>query len=442
MNIVVEKQPKCVATLRVEIPAEKVSGERERIVAGYASQAKIPGFRPGKAPRKVIEKRYEKEIGEELRDRLMQEGCDEALRKESLKVLDFGVPESSEFQADGSFAFQTKILLAPEFQLPEYKGLTVKVPAAAVPDAEIDKQLEGLRERFADFNTVEGRAVQDKDFAVIDFTSSVEGKPLEEFLGKPAGYLGGREGFWVRIDEESFLPGFAGQLIGLNAGDTKDVTVTIPNDFPLSDLRDKEVTFAVTLKEIKEAVLPELDNEFAAKLAPGKTLDEIKSLIRGNMEAERQRSIDDQKVQQIIEHFNSKVEFEIPDGILAAETQNQAAAIAQQNFRSGVSQEEVEAKHEEILATAGEQAQSNIKTNFILQEIAHAEKLVVTDQELVQHLMALAQARKVQPKKFIKDIQRSGRLSGIRNSMLVGKAIDFVVEHANVEETNEEPANE
>jgi trigger factor len=220
------------------------------------------------------------------------------------------------------------------------------------------------------------------------------------------------------------------------------VTVTIPNDFPLSDLRDKEVTFAVTLKEIKEAVLPELDNEFAAKLAPGKTLDEIKSLIRGNMEAERQRSIDDQKVQQIIEHFNSKVEFEIPDGILAAETQNQAAAIAQQNFRSGVSQEEVEAKHEEILATAGEQAQSNIKTNFILQEIAHAEKLVVTDQELVQHLMALAQARKVQPKKFIKDIQRSGRLSGIRNSMLVGKAIDFVVEHANVEETNEEPANE
>lgn len=442
MNIVVEKQPKCVATLRVEIPAEKVSGERERIVAGYASQAKIPGFRPGKAPRKVIEKRYEKEIGEELRDRLMQEGCDEALRKESLKVLDFGVPESSEFQADGSFSFQTKILLAPDFQLPEYKGITVKVPSASVPDAEVDKQLEGLRERFADFNTVEGRAVQDKDFAVIDFTSSVEGKPLEEFLGKPAGYLGGREGFWVRIDEESFLPGFAGQLVGLNAGETKDVTVTIPNDFPLSDLRDKEVTFAVTLKELKEAVLPELDNEFAAKLAPGKTLDEIKSLIRGNMEAERQRNIDDQKVQQIIEHFNSKVEFEIPDGILAAETQNQAAAIAQQNFRSGVSQEEVEAKHEEILSTAGEQAKSNIKTNFILQEIAHAEKLVVTDQELVQHLMALAQARKVQPKKFIKDIQRSGRLSGIRNSMLVGKAIDFVVEHANVEETNEEPANE
>jgi trigger factor len=442
MNIVVEKQPKCVATLRVEIPAEKVSGERERIVAGYASQAKIPGFRPGKAPRKVIEKRYEKEIGEELRDRLMQEGCDEALRKESLKVLDFGVPESSEFQADGSFAFQTKILLAPDFQLPEYKGITVKVPSASVPDAEVDKQLEGLRERFADFNTVEGRAVQDKDFAVIDFTSSVEGKPLEEFLGKPAGYLGGREGFWVRIDEDSFLPGFAGQLVGLNAGEAKDVTVTIPDDFPLSDLRGKEVTFAVTLKEIKEAVLPELDNEFAAKLAPGKTLDEIKSLIRGNMEAERQRGIDDQKVQQIIEHFNSKVEFEIPEGILAAETQNQAAAIAQQNFRAGVSQEEVEAKHEEILATAGEQAQSNIKTNFILQEIAHAEKLVVTDQELVQHLVSLAQARKVQPKKFIKDIQRSGRLSGIRNSMLVGKAIDFVVEHANVEETNEEPANE
>jgi len=442
MNIVVEKQPKCVATLRVEIPAEKVSGERERIVAGYTSQAKIPGFRPGKAPRKVVEKRYEKEIGEELRDRLMQEGCDEALRQESLKVLDFGIPESTEFQADGSFSFQTKLLLAPEIQLPEYKGITVKVPATVVPDAEIDQQLEGLRERFADFNTVEGRGLQDKDFAVVDFTSSIEGKPLEEFLGKPAGYLGGREGFWVRIGEDTFLPGFAAQLVGLNAGESKDVTVTIPEDFPLSDLRGKDVVFAVSLKEIKEAVLPELDDEFAAKLAPGKTLEEIKTLIRTNMEAERTRRIDDLKVNQIVEHFNSIVEFEIPEELLAAETQNQADAIVQRNVRAGASPEEVEAQQSEIFSSAGEQAKSNIKTNFILQEIARAENLVVGDQELVQHLISIAQARKVQPKKFIKDIQRSGRLSGIRNSMLVGKAIDFVVQHANVEETNEALTNE
>lgn len=442
MNIVVEKQPKCLASLRVEIPADKVSGERARIVAGYSRQAKIPGFRPGKAPAKIVEKRYEKEISEELRDRLMQEGCDEALKQESLKVLDFGVPSSTEFLADGGFTFSTTLLLAPEIQLPEYKGVSVKVPPTAVPDEDIVAQLNTLRERFADFEAIEGRAAQAEDFAVIDYTSTTEGKPLDEFLGKPAGYLGGRDGFWVRLNEESFLPGFAVQLEGQNVGETRDVTVTIGDDFPLSDLRGKEVVFNVTLKELKSAKLPELDDELAAKLAPGKTMEEIKDIIRQNMEIERRRKIDDMKVNQIVAHFNSLVDFEIPEELLAAETQNQADAMVNRGIKAGMSEEEVAAQQSEIFEAAGSQALSNVKTNFILQEIAIAEKLRVSDQELVQHLMTVAQSRKVAPKKFIKDLQRSGRLPSIRNSMLVGKAIDFVVEHATVEETTEATINE
>ena len=437
MNIVVEKQPKCVATLRVEIPAEKVSGERDRIVAGYTRQAKIPGFRPGKAPRKVIEKRYEKEIDEQLRDTLMQEGCDEALRQESLKVLDFGVPDSTEFTPDGGFSFSTKMLLAPEITLPEYKGIGVKVPAAAVPDEELDKQLNGLRERFADFETIEGRAAETGDFAVIDYTGTVEGKPIEEAIGKPAGYIAGRENFWVRLDEGSFLPGFAAQLVGLSVGEARNVTVSIPDDFPLSDLRGKDVDFAVTLKELKAAKLPDLDDELAAKLAPGKTMEEIKTIIRENMENQRRRQIDDLKVNQIVEHFNAQVEFDVPDELLNQETQNQADAMVQRGIQSGMTEEEVAAQQTEIFENAGSQAKTNIKTNFILQEIARAENLSVSDQELVQHLVAIAQSRKVAPKKMIKDLQRANRLPGIRNSMLVGKAIDFVVSHANVEETNE-----
>jgi len=437
MNIVVEKQPKCVATLRVEIPAEKVSGERDRIVAGYTRQAKIPGFRPGKAPRKVIEKRYEKEIDEQLRDTLMQEGCDEALRQESLKVLDFGVPDSTEFTPDGGFSFSTKMLLAPEITLPEYKGIAVKVPAAAVPDEELDKQLNGLRERFADFETIEGRAAETGDFAVIDYTGTVEGKPIEEAIGKPAGYIAGRENFWVRLDEGSFLPGFAAQLVGLSVGEARNVTVSIPDDFPLSDLRGKDVDFAVTLKELKAAKLPDLDDELAAKLAPGKTMEEIKTIIRENMENQRRRQIDDLKVNQIVEHFNAQVEFDVPDELLNQETQNQADAMVQRGIQSGMTEEEVAAQQTEIFENAGSQAKTNIKTNFILQEIARAENLSVSDQELVQHLVAIAQSRKVAPKKMIKDLQRANRLPGIRNSMLVGKAIDFVVSHANVEETNE-----
>lgn len=435
MNIVVEKQPKCVATLRVEIPADKVSGQREKIVKGYASQARVPGFRPGKAPRAVVEKRFQKEITEELNGVLINEAYDEALKQESLNVLDFGVPEDVTTQPDGSVTFVSKLTLAPEVTLPEYKGVAVTIPPLAVPDEEVDAQLTALQERFADFKDIEGRAAAMGDFGVIDYTSTVEGKPTDEFIGKSASYLSGRDGFWVRLDEKAFLPGFAAQLVGLNVGDSKEVAVTLPEDFPVADLRNKELVFQVTLKELKEAQLPALDDELANKLAPGKTMEDIKDIIRENMAGERRRKIDDMKVNQIVAHFNAQVDFELPEELVNQETQNQANAMVQRGVQSGMSEDEITSQQDEIFASAGHQALSNLRTNFILQEIARAEKITVSDQELVNHLVQIATARKVAPKKFIKDMQRAGRIQNIRSSMAIGKTIDFLVEHANVTES-------
>lgn len=437
MNIVVEKQPKCTATLRVEIPSDKVSGKREQIVRGYASQARLPGFRPGKAPRAIVEKRFEREITEELNGALINEAYDEALKQEQLKVLDFGVPENLTTNADGSVSFQAKLTLAPEVTLPEYKGIKVTVPPVALPDEELDTQLQALRERFADFKDIEGRAAQESDFAVIDYTSTVDGQPTDEFIGKQAGYLSGREGFWVRIDEKAFLPGFPLQLVGLNAGDSKEIKVTLPEDFPVAAVQNKELVFQVIVKELKEAILPELDDELAAKLAPGKTIEDIKAIIRENMEGERARKISDLKVNQIVTYFNEQVEFELPDELVSQETQSQADAMVSQGIKSGMTEEEISSQQAEIFASAGNQAVSNLRTNFILQEIARTEKLQVTDQELVNHLVMIANQRKVAPKKFIKDLQRSGRISNVRSSMVIGKAIDFLVEHATVEESTD-----
>ena len=437
MNIVVEKQPKCTATLRVEIPSDKVSGKREQIVRGYASQARLPGFRPGKAPRAIVEKRFEREITEELNGALINEAYDEALKQEQLKVLDFGVPENLTTNADGSVTFQSKLTLAPEVTLPEYKGIKVTVPPVALPDEDLDTQLQALRERFADFKDIEGRATQEGDFAVIDYTSTVDGQPTDEFIGKQAGYLSGREGFWVKVDEKAFLPGFPLQLVGLNVGDSKEIKVTLPEDFPVAAVQNKELVFQVTVKELKEAVLPELDDELAAKLAPGKTMDDIKAIIRENMEGERARKISDIKVNQIVSYFNEQVDFELPDELVSQETQSQADAMVSQGIKSGMTEEEITTQQAEIFASAGSQAVSNLRTNFILQEIARAENLQVTDQELVNHLVTIANQRKVAPKKFIKDLQRSGRIPNVRSSMVIGKAIDFLVEHATVEESTE-----
>lgn len=442
MNIVVEKQPKCVAILRVEIPADKVSGQRDQIAKGYANKARVQGFRPGKAPRSIIEKRFEKEITEKLNGALFNEAYDEALKQESLNVLDFGVPEDVTTLPNGNMTFVSKLTLAPEVTLPDYKEITVTVPPLAVPDEEVDAQLTALQERFADFKDIEDRPAEMGDFAVIDYSSTVDGKPTEEFLGKLAGPLGDKEAFWVRLDEKAFLPGFTEQLAGMNNGETRDISVTLPEDFLLEELRSKEITFKTTIKELKIAILPALDDEMANRLAPGKTMDEIKDIIRENMANERKRKIDDMKVNQIVAHFNAQVSFELPEDLVTQETQSQADAMVKRGVQSGMSELEIESQQAEIFASAGSQAVTNLRTNFILQEIAREEKLAVTDSELVNNLIQIATSRKIAPKKFIKDMQRAGRIPNIRSSMLIGKTIDFLVEQANVVESTDTPLDD
>lgn len=437
MNIVVEKQPKCVATLRVEIPAARVTGEREQIVKGYASKARVSGFRPGKAPRAVIEKRFQKEISEELNGNLINEAYDEAMRQESLHVLDFGIPEDLTTHENGTITFVSKLTLAPEVKLPEYKGVTVTVPPAAVSDEEITAQLTALQERFADFVTVGDRPAAMADFAVIDYSSTVDGKPTEEFLGKPAGHPSNREGFWVRLDEQAFLPGFAAQLVGMNADDTREITITLPEDFQLPELANKEMVFQTTLKELKEAILPPLDDEMANRLIPGKTMDEIIEIIRENKAGERERKISDMKVGQIMAHFNSQVDFELPEQLLLQETQSQADAMVQEGVKAGMTENEIETQQSAIFASAGQQAVSSLRTNFILQEIARVENIAVSDMELLNHLSQIAVSRKVAPKKFITEMKRAGRIQNIRSSILIGKTIDFLLEQANVVESTE-----
>lgn len=439
MNIVVEKQPKCVATLRVEIPADKVNGERAGILRSYVSKAKIQGFRPGKAPLSVVEKRYAKDISEELHYRLISEAYDEALKQEDLKVLDFGTPQDVKEQPDGSLTFASTLTLAPAFQLPEYKGITVTVPPLEAPEEDLQAQLKSLQERFADFKDIEGRAAAMGDFAVIDYRSTVDGQPTDEFLGQAAGYLSGREGFWVRLSEEAFLPGFAAQLEGMTPGEAREIKLTMPEDFPAEELRNRELVFAIDLKDLKEAELPALDNEFAAKLAPGKTMEEVIELIRGNLNLERQRKIGEMKVAQVVDHINRLLDFDLPEELLRNETQNQADAMVNRGVEAGFSEEDIAAQQEEIFASASQQAVTQLRTNFVLQEIAIAEKIRVQDPELVKYLVQIAGSNKIAPKKFIKDLQRAGRLPSIRNSLLIGKTIDFLVDHATVMESNETP---
>ena len=439
MNITVDKQPAdCTATLRAEIPADHAKAERKKIVQAFSAQAKIPGFRPGKIPAAVIEKRFGNDIKQELEQRLVSAACHEAIQSDNeLKILNFNEPENLEHADDGALSFTMPLMLAPTFELPDYKEIDVKVPPTAATDDELQRELDGLLERYAEYNDVEDRPLQSDDIAVIDFTSTLDGKPLAEALEKDAGILAGKEDYWVQIKEDAFLPGFAKQLEGAAVGDQRDVTCTVAEDFPMEELRGTDLVFDVTVKGIKDQKLPELNDTFVVdtlQFGPDKTVDDLKELISEQIAQQKKQQVEEMKVNQIVEHLIGQIDFPLPEELVNAEAQSSADDMVARGAQAGMSDEEIAAEQAAIVATAEQQARNNLKTNFILQEIAHAENIEVADTEVAQRVAAMASQQKKAPKAMMKEMQRSGRISSLRNSMLIGKAIDFLAENAKIEE--------
>jgi trigger factor len=439
MNIRLEKKEKCLATLSIEVPAETVADERAKVLKAFVTQARIPGFRPGKAPKAVIEKAHGEDISREVESRLIQNSFQEALKEnEDLKVLNVKNPENVTHQPDGSFTFDAELITSPEFSLPEYKGLAIDVPKVDVTDKIVDENLEQLRQRFADYEDIEGRAAEKGDLAVVDYTATIDGKPLDEVGGEQAKPLASNEGYWIRIDEEAFFPGFTDGLIGLKPNEDKEITVTLPDDFPIEAIRGMDAVFAVTVTGLKSEKLPELDDDFANQIEQGKSLDDIKALIRDDLEMRQKRQLEEIKINSVLAKLNELVDFDVPEGFLQSETQGQADAMVKEGIEAGMSEEEVQERQEGLFEEAQVRAKNSLKTNFLLTEIAEAEGLKVENSDMLQRVTMMAKQAKKPVKGYMKELQKSGQLGNIRQNMLFSKAIDFLVEHANVTEVEPE----
>ncbi|MEJ6718779.1 MAG: trigger factor [Akkermansiaceae bacterium] len=439
MNIRLEKKEKCLAALSVEVPAEKVTEERNKVLKGFVTQARIPGFRPGKAPLSVIEKAHSSDITQEVESRLIQNSFQEALKENNdLKVLSVKNPKNVTHQADGSFTFEAEIITAPEISLPEYKGLEIEVPKSEITDEAVDQNLEQLRQRFADYEDITDRATELGDLAIIDYTATIDGKPLEEVGGEQAKSLASNEGYWIRIEDEAFFPGFTDALIGSKPNDDKEITITLPDDFPIESIRGMEAVFAVTVTGLKNESLPELDDEFAGKIEAGKSLDDIKALIRDDLDLRQKRQLEEIKINSVLAKLNELTDFDVPEEFLQSETQGQADAMVSEGLEAGMSEDEVEERKAGLFEEAQVRAKNSLKTNFLLTEIGEKEELKVENSEVLQRVTVMAKQAKKPVKGYMKELQKNGQLGNIRQNMIFSKAIDFLVEHANVTEVEPE----
>jgi trigger factor len=431
MAVTIENAAPCRKKLRVEIAAERVAGTRAEIVQEFRKAASIPGFRPGKAPEPMVEKRYAAEIDAELRQRLIPESYREVLHEQNLRAVGSPQIESVEYKPGGPLIYTAKVDTAPEFTLPDYKGIPVKKTSVTVTTEDVDKALDVLRDQQADFVGVEGRALRSGDFAVVNYTGIVDGKPIGEFVPETKG-LGENKDFWLLISSESFLPGFCDQLIGAAAGEKRQVFVDFPGDFPQQPLAGKKATFFVDVVGLKEKKLPELNDEFARKLSAN-DLAQLKEKVRSNLEGKVEERVDSDLRRQVIEYLLARVECELPESLVQAETRSIVYDVVRENSLRGATKEQLEQKKNEIFGFAAQSAKDRLRTSFILDAIATAENIKVERAEIEERINRLAQRSHIPPARLKVQLAEKGGLDELEEQILVGKTLDFVVDNAKVE---------
>ena len=442
MKVDVEKQPDATSKLYIELPAEEVSKEWEAVANNFARFAKIPGYRPGKAPRRVIEAKFRKEIQDELTKKLVSKSYRDAIEQKKLRVVSVTNVEDVQFGEDKSMRFRATVVTAPEFELPEYKDIPVQLPDTKVAEGEVEAALERLRDQAADFVDVPERGVEMEDFVVLDFEGSVDGKPISEVAPQASKTLHGGKKFWLRVAPNNFVANFCEQLVGQKPGETRLVMVDLPADFAVKELAGKRATYAVTLGEIKQKVLPALDDALAEKLMPGKTLADVRHMIEHDLEHEKEHELERAKEAQVVKYLHEKIQFDLPPVLLRSETRRALGELVQGNRQRGITDEMLKEKEKELVEGAGGLAAHRLKTNFILHRIAEREKIEVTRDDFGERIRDEAERYNISPEKMRKELEEHNGMDGFAEQILLGKTLDFLKANVSVQPSVEPALSE
>lgn len=436
MNVTVENLAPCKKLVRFEVEAKAVDDAFEKMAKDFIKEASLPGFRPGKAPKDMVLKKYEKEISDEVKKKLIGDTFRQGVKDQKLEVV--GVPDLEEIQfARGqSLQFAATVETAPDFEVPEYRGLPAKREMATVTENDLQKALEALQGQQAKFDKVD-RAVQQGDYAVVSYTGTSEGKPLTIIAPNARG-LTEQKNFWVEVKPDSFIPGFAMQLEGAKAGDKRTVNIDFPADFVTPELAGKKATYEVEVVEVKERKVPAVDEEFA-KSYGAESLEKLREGVRSDLQNElnlrQKRSIRGQLVKELL----GKMTFELPETQVQQETRNVVYEIVSENQKRGIPKEVIDKQKDEIFNASTNTARERVKAAYVFQKIADKEGIRVSREELQGRIAILAQNYQMTPQKFMQELEKRDGLSEIYQQMTHEKVVDYLQEHAKIEDVQPQP---
>ncbi|MCX6364799.1 MAG: trigger factor [Actinobacteria bacterium] len=412
--------------LTVEIPAEAVKRAYDRLVAKVRGDMLLPGFRKGRVPMTLVIQQVGADyLRAETLEESIPEWGDEALREAGLYDDAVGTSdlEAGPLDEAADYTFSIKVQTMPVPKLGEYKGLEVPQRVVAVTEAQIDAQLAMLQERLSKLEPVEDRAVQTDDFVLMDLEGSQDGQLIE-------GAQGADQMF--EIGRGNLIPGFEEALVGAQRGEEVVFDVTFPEDYQAEELAGQPATFKVNVKEIKAKVVPELDDAFAADVSEFDTLDELRADIRTRMEAAAEAGVRREFRATAVDKAVAHATIEVPSSMIDREAHHLYHELEENVGERGLTMdvylgvlEKTEAQVEEELRP---QAELIIKRRLVLEQIAKAEDLSVSDDEMLEVIKADATALERDPLQLIADLRESGRQEAVRDEMLLAKTVDFVAD--------------
>ena len=434
MEVSVEDINSVKKTLHIEIPEEEVVRELDSAYNALKKNAKVKGFRPGKVPRSALERLFKKDVHADVTSRLIQSSFIDAIKETELKIVGNPQVDPPELAATGSYKYDATVEIPPEIKDIDYSGLTLKRSNYRVSDEEIDAQLKMLQKNFARQQKIEkNRATEQGDLVLIDFEGFKDGRSFAETAKT--------ENFSLKIGEGPVLKEFDDQLVGMNPGDSKEFKVTFPEDYHNKKLADLEISFQVTLHEIREEVLPAIDDALAKKAGEYENLDDLKKVIADNLEQGYAKRVEQELHEQIYSELISRSDFEVPDAMVEMELEGIVEeAIRSFSYRN-ITMEELGLSRESIAENYRDTAFKQVKRHLLLGKIIEQESLAVPDDELEDALNEMAENFK-QPVEEIKKYydQNKDKLEFFKHTLLEKKAIKLIIESSKIEDIEPEKA--
>jgi trigger factor len=431
VNVTVENLAPCKKLLRVELEAGSVDEAFESTTREFQRHAAFPGFRPGKAPRDMVVKRYAHDIEQEVKKKLIPEAYRKAVKEKNLDVVGYPDIEEIQFHKGKPLQFAATVETAPDFELPDYKNLPVKRASGQVTEADVERALTLLRERKVDFKTVE-RELKEGDVAVVNYAGTTDGKPITDVAPTARG-LTEQKNFWISADKSAFIPGFAPQLLGARAGEKRTVNVDFPADFVTPALAGKKGAFEVEVVEVKEKIFPGLSDELA-KSYGAESLEKLREGVRTDLQNELKYKQDRDARNQVVRTLLDKVQCELPESVVLQETRNVVYNIVSENQKRGISKEAIDQQKDQIFSAANTTAKERVKVSFLFQKIAARENIKVEQMEIAQRVQELAATYEMPADRFVKELEKRNGWGEIYEQLLNEKVIGFLVENARIEE--------